>query len=67
MVFPSCSNGVDDMFEPMEWDFKQYVADCINQYGVAPRYEWPTIYYAGKALESFSNILFTNGGMFSYQ
>uniref|UniRef100_F1MAU4 Lysosomal Pro-X carboxypeptidase n=1 Tax=Bos taurus TaxID=9913 RepID=F1MAU4_BOVIN len=44
MVMPTCSDGVDDMFEPHSWNMKEYSDDCFKQWGVRPRPSWiPTI------------------------
>lgn len=60
-VFPTCSNGVNDMFEPVKWDYNAYAAGCVDQFGIKPRPEWSTVYYGGKKIESHTNIIFSNG------
>ncbi len=54
-VFPMCSNGVTDMFEPSEWDFKAYSAACKEQFDLTPRQEW-LIYFRNYYLYSISLI-----------
>lgn len=63
MVMPMCSNGVSDMFEPQQWDFKAFSDDCSQQFGVRPRADWATTAYGGKNISSHSNIIFSNGGL----
>ena len=43
MVFPMCSNGIDDMFEPEAWDYEAYRKSCYEQFKIYPRREWETI------------------------
>ncbi|KAL3879039.1 hypothetical protein ACJMK2_031353 [Sinanodonta woodiana] len=61
MVMPMCSNGVSDMFEPMEWNFTQYSDNCYKMWQVKPLLDWITTEYGGTSLESASNIVFSNG------
>ncbi|XP_063301035.1 lysosomal Pro-X carboxypeptidase [Pelobates fuscus] len=63
MVMPFCSDGVNDMFEPHTWDFQAYSDDCYKQWGVRPRASWITTVYGGKNITSYSNIIFSNGGL----
>jgi lysosomal Pro-X carboxypeptidase len=64
-VFPSCSNGKTDMFEPVDWNFPAYSDACHAQFGTRPRQEWPTLNYGGtsKDIKAHSNIVFSNGGL----
>ena len=64
-MFPTCSNGLTDMFENVPWDFDAYTQDCYKAFQVVPRAEWPVIYYGGQKLEAYSNIVFSNGGIIS--
>jgi lysosomal Pro-X carboxypeptidase len=63
-VFPMCSNGKNDMFQPQKWDFKAYSLACYNQFKTAPRSEWPSVNYGVSVedVKSYSNIIFSNGG-----
>ncbi|XP_053313875.1 lysosomal Pro-X carboxypeptidase isoform X2 [Spea bombifrons] len=63
MVMPFCSDGVSDMFEPRTWDLQAYSDDCYKQWGVRPRASWITSVYGGKNISSYSNIIFSNGGL----
>ncbi|XP_059820488.1 lysosomal Pro-X carboxypeptidase [Hypanus sabinus] len=63
MVMPLCTDGVNDMFEPMEWDFKLYSDACKESWGLRPRPDWITTVYGGKNISSHSNIIFSNGGL----
>ena len=65
-VMPMCSDGVNDMFEKVPWDFKAFSDECYAQWGGRPRFEWPYIEYGGKNLTDFryfTNIAFTNGNL----
>ncbi len=64
-VFPMCSNGKNDMFEPQEWDYNSYVQNCNKTLQVVPKAEWPIFYYGSSAedLKAHSNIIFSNGGL----
>jgi lysosomal Pro-X carboxypeptidase len=63
-VFPMCSNGQNDMFEPQPWDLKEYILNCYSQFKTVPRSEWPLIKYGVNVedFKSYSNIIFSNGG-----
>ena len=65
-VMPSCSDGVNDMFEKQEWDLQAFSDACFAQWSVRPRLEWPYIEFGGDNLTDFrfySNIAFTNGNL----
>lgn len=55
---PICSNGKDDMFEPVKWNFDDYSKQCQKQWSVTPRPMWPIIQYGGKNITTASNIIF---------
>ncbi|XP_067890018.1 lysosomal Pro-X carboxypeptidase isoform X1 [Heterodontus francisci] len=63
MVMPSCSDGVNDMFEPVPWDFQLFSDNCKKDWGLRPRPDWITTVYGGKNISSHSNIVFSNGGL----
>lgn len=63
MVMPFCTNGIDDMFEPEEWDLKTFSDNCFDSWGVRPRPSWITTLYGGKNISSHSNIVFSNGDL----
>ena len=65
-VFPMCSNGIDDMFEPIEWNFNEYSDDCFKKFQLRPRSEWSIINFgsSNSDIKSHSNIIFSNGGFF---
>ncbi|XP_073937888.1 lysosomal Pro-X carboxypeptidase isoform X2 [Castor canadensis] len=63
MVMPFCSNGVDDMFEPQQWNLKKFSDDCFSQWHVRPRPSWITTMYGGKNISSHTNIVFSNGDL----
>ncbi|MBN3293335.1 PCP carboxypeptidase, partial [Polypterus senegalus] len=33
MVMPMCSDGINDMFEPQQWDLKAFSDECYKQFG----------------------------------
>ena len=45
MVFPMCSDGVNDMFEPEQWDYELYRKSCYDRFQIYPRKEWAPMYY----------------------
>ena len=63
-VFPMCSTGKKDMFEPQKWDFSTYSVTCYDQFKTLPRSEWPAVNYGVDVadIKSYSNIIFSNGG-----
>ncbi|XP_067103073.1 lysosomal Pro-X carboxypeptidase isoform X1 [Osmerus mordax] len=63
MVMPMCTDGVQDMFEPQEWNFQAFSDECNNLFGVRPRLDWAHIVYGGFDISSHSNIVFSNGGL----
>lgn len=63
MVMPMCTDGVQDMFEPEEWNFQAFSDECNAMFGVRPRPEWAGTVFGGKDIASHSNIIFSNGGL----
>ncbi|KAM9733837.1 lysosomal Pro-X carboxypeptidase [Menidia menidia] len=63
MVMPMCTDGVQDMFEPEEWNFQAFSDECNALFGVRPRADWAVAVYGGKEITSHSNIIFSNGGL----
>ncbi|XP_078401820.1 lysosomal Pro-X carboxypeptidase-like isoform X2 [Cetorhinus maximus] len=63
MVMPFCSDGVNDMFEPVPWDLQLFSDTCKKDWGLRPRPDWITTLYGGKNISSHSNIVFSNGGL----
>ncbi|XP_069747081.1 lysosomal Pro-X carboxypeptidase [Narcine bancroftii] len=63
MVMPSCTDGVNDMFEPMPWDLKWFSDNCKKDWGLRPRPDWIITVYGGKNISSHSNIVFSNGDL----
>ena len=58
MVFPMCSDGVNDMFEAKEWNLTEYKINCKNTWKVTPRENFETLMYGAKKLHAASNIVF---------
>lgn len=63
MVMPMCTDGVNDMFEPQEWNFPAFSEECNKLFGVRPRPDWAQTVYGGFDIASHSNIIFSNGGL----
>ncbi|KAI5625604.1 lysosomal Pro-X carboxypeptidase precursor [Silurus asotus] len=63
MVMPMCTDGVQDMFEPMAWNFQAFSDECYALFGVRPREDWAGTVYGGKNISAHSNIIFSNGGL----
>ena len=59
IISPYCTNGVDDMLAPAEWNLEKEVARCANTYKVTPRPQWMRKQFGGKNLRYTSNIIFT--------
>ena len=58
MVMPMCTDGVQDMFEPEEWNFQAFSDECYAMFGVRPRADWAGTVYGAKDIASHSNIIF---------
>lgn len=63
MVMPMCTDGVNDMFEPAEWNLDKYSEDCTKKYSVKPQPNLICQEYGCSDLSSASNIIFSNGLM----
>ncbi|KAM4566128.1 lysosomal Pro-X carboxypeptidase [Odontesthes bonariensis] len=63
MVMPMCTDGVQDMFEPEEWNLQAFSDWCYGMFGVRPRADWAGTVYGGKEIASHSNIILSNGGL----
>ncbi|XP_017656403.2 lysosomal Pro-X carboxypeptidase-like isoform X2 [Nannospalax galili] len=61
IILPFCTNGIDDMFEPRDWNLDNFSDDCFKQWGVRPQPSWITTIYGGKNIHTHSNIIFSNG------
>lgn len=58
MVMPTCSDGVNDMFEPIPWNFEEYSKDCMKQFSVKPQPNLICEQYGCKHLSTATNIVF---------
>ncbi|ROT76904.1 hypothetical protein C7M84_004489 [Penaeus vannamei] len=63
MVMPFCYDGVNDFFEPADWNFEEYAENCHQKWGVYPRPMMAPKIYGGKELSAASNIVFSNGNL----
>lgn len=61
MVMPFCADGVDDMFEPHEWDLEEISDDCFKKFKVRPNAKLAETLFGGKNITASSNIIFSNG------
>jgi len=61
MVMPFCYDGVNDMFEPSDWNIAQFTKDCQKDWGVTPRPNMANLMYGGRNIKAASNIVFSNG------
>ncbi|KAL2497490.1 alpha/beta-Hydrolases superfamily protein [Abeliophyllum distichum] len=65
MVMPMVVSN-ESMFPPSSFSYKEYVDDCVKQYGVMPRPHWITTEFGGTRIEQVlkrfgGNIIFSNG------
>lgn len=55
------------MFIPETFDYENYTAECVKNYGLTPKYEWALQEFGGynykKDFKSMSNIIFSNGDL----
>ncbi|KZC07914.1 Lysosomal Pro-X carboxypeptidase [Dufourea novaeangliae] len=61
MVMPTCSNGINDMFEAAPWNFDEYAKDCEKKYSVKPQPNLACEQYGCAFLSTATNIVFSNG------
>lgn len=58
MVMPMCSDGINDMFEPAEWNIVDYNNTCFKKYSVSPQPYLACEQYGCENLHTASNIVF---------
>jgi len=58
---PMCTDGVNDMFEPAEWNFKEYNNTCFKKYSVSSQPYLACQQFGCKNLNTVTNINFSNG------
>lgn len=63
LVRPCCSDGVHDMFYPVEWSPETFIAKCRKRFGVTPDFNKITRTYPTPELQTASNIFFTDGDL----
>ncbi|KAK0088072.1 hypothetical protein PV325_013260 [Microctonus aethiopoides] len=61
MVMPMCNDGINDMFEPQEWNFAEYASGCQKLYNVTPNPDIICQTYGCSDLSTVTNIIFSNG------
>jgi len=60
---PSCSTGVNDMFEPSPWNYTVYSDGCYLTWNVRPDADFVPREYGGPSFAFASNIIFSNGDL----
>lgn len=60
LVMPECTNGVDDMFEPKQWDLRRLAKTCQRRFGVTPDPTRLKLLYGGSDIRGVDNVIFTN-------
>lgn len=67
MIFPIGKNGIDDMFNPQEYNEEEFKRECQKTWGGKFDPDWPFKFYGGSnyahELKQYSNLMFTNGTM----
>lgn len=63
IIWPTCSDGIHDMFYPREWNAEEYVTGCQERFGVTPEFDKITTTYPVPELQTASNIVFTDGDL----
>jgi len=58
MVMPICTDGINDMFEPVKWSIADYNNTCFKKYSVSPQPYLVCEQYGCKNFNSASNIIF---------
>ncbi|XP_024890645.1 lysosomal Pro-X carboxypeptidase [Temnothorax curvispinosus] len=61
MVLPICTDGINDMFEPAEWNIGDYNNTCFKRYSVSSQPYLVCEQYGCGNFTSASNIVFSNG------
>ncbi|XP_011863698.1 PREDICTED: lysosomal Pro-X carboxypeptidase [Vollenhovia emeryi] len=61
MVMPMCSDGNNDMFEPVDWNIVKYNNTCFKKYSVSSQPYLVCEQYGCKNFTNASNIVFSNG------
>lgn len=61
MIMPMCGDGVQDFFEPSQWDLNTEVKRCAMAYGISPQPSWVMTNYLGVNITGATNIIFSNG------
>ncbi|CAH1161425.1 unnamed protein product [Phyllotreta striolata] len=66
LVMPKCSID-SDMFINKPWNYKNFSMECKNRFGISnPNEDWITLFYGGRNLKYYSNIVFGRGDMDAY-
>eukprot|EP01100_Stratorugosa_tubuloviscum_P008524 TRINITY_DN355_c0_g6_i1.p1 TRINITY_DN355_c0_g6~~TRINITY_DN355_c0_g6_i1.p1 ORF type:complete len:497 (-),score=250.08 TRINITY_DN355_c0_g6_i1:85-1575(-) len=61
MVMPMASDGINDMFLPVNWNVESFSAICAKTWQVQTRPYWVPIEYGATKINAASNIIFSNG------
>ena len=63
MLYPLCSNGVQDMYYRSPWDVHAMAKICKKTWGAEPDLSRVKLQYGDRDISEHSNILFINGDM----
>lgn len=58
LVEPMCSNGITDMFEPVEYTPKSYAENCYQTWHIRPKFGYIEYEYGLDDLRTLTNIIF---------
>ena len=58
LTMPLCSDGQNDMFEPIPWDIKRFSDACLQKFNVTPKLGLACIEYDCNDFSASSNIVF---------
>ena len=61
MVLPTCSDGVNHLFERQEFNLTEYRENCRVKQGLIPDETYIARVFGGKNIQTASNIIFSNG------
>nr|XP_037289024.1 lysosomal Pro-X carboxypeptidase-like [Rhipicephalus microplus] len=61
LIHPTCTDGVNDMFYPQEWDAEKFAERCRERFGVTPEFDSMLKKYPIPDFQAASQIFFTDG------
>lgn len=63
LIHPTCTDGVNDMFYPQEWNPEKFAERCRERFGVTPEFDRMLKKYPIPDFKTASKIFFTDGDM----